>query len=825
MNNFQIDYQKNQKYITAALLDRVLNKKIFLAALKGVWVFGILSYLVILFSFFGFDISSYLILFKLFGFLGIISFVLYAFVTVYLRETEKNDGIVPGKNSYNIYSVSDFGAIEIINKIDFNNPNLDFLFSKIISKPRVKFILSQLKVDNETINIIVNDYKKNDPNKALEIIFESAIFNAIQEQESKLTSSDIFYGFIKLISDFNVFVAKLELEPDDVKNIVFWSNSLFNKVKYPPNLIERLKNSVSGLGEDWAYGYTIYLDMYSSRISGRLDSSSVGRKNIISQIETTLSKQTNNNVLLVGDLGCGKKTLVYSLASKLLSGDTSKELKHNRIVNLNIQSLMAGAQNNQEIIERLILVMQDAAHAGNIILFIDNIHVLFQGGAKVGSIDASEVLNPYLQSGSVRIIGTTNNKDYQSHLAPKTIVAGMFENIDIPPTDKDETIKILEDLSVYYVNKFGVNLTYNALKEIYKIADQYILDKVFPRKAIDLLENAMSCAKRDGVSSLDKDLISKTCQGILSIPVGSVSSGEKNSLLNLEESMHKRVVSQNDAILAVVNALKRKRAQVHDSSRPIGVFLFLGPTGVGKTEVAKTLAESYFGDEKNIIRMDMNQFQSSFSIKQFLGQKQPGLDELEGGQLVKEIKQNPFSVVLLDELEKAHKDILNIFLQIFDEGYTKDGMGDTVKFSNSIIIATSNAQANMIREGVSSGDDIDSLKEKVMENLQKEGIFTPEFLNRFDEVVMFKPLTEENLREISKNIIKSMVSDFEKKGYLIDIDDSVIDILIKKGYQPEFGARPLRRAIQDTLENYLADKIIKDEISKGEKFVVRKEDL
>ncbi len=830
MSKYQIDYQKDYSYIQTANLWHYFKSENIFIVLKAIWLLGIFSYILILLDYLKLvNFEALIYVFKFLGFLGVKSFIIYVFLRLYFRQEERLREISPDKNNFNVFAIADLEVARIFGKYDLNNCDLGKLFSDIVSSKRVIFALNEMGVTDSHLSIILTQISASNGQESLGLILDNSIESALAEGEKRLTTADIFYGFIKLLPDFDSFGATLELELNDIRNILFWANSVFNKAKYQKPLIEKLKTNVTGIGEDWAYGYTLYLDIYGMHINGPKffdESYVVGRKHIISQIETVLSKPGNNNCLLIGEPGSGKKTIVNALAAKLFSYETTKELKHKRIIQLNTEALVAGVQNPQEIQQRLIMVLQDAAQAGNIILFIDNIHTLFQGGnGKVGAVDATEVLSPYLQSGEIRVIGATTQRNYESYLSPKSSFAGLFENIKIPPTTKDQTIKVLADLSLYFFSKYQVRLTYNALKEIYRIADQFIDDREFPRKAIDLMENVISCAKRDSLDVIDKQIVSRVCEGILSIPVATVAKEEKNSLLKLEEVMHQRVVSQDEAISAIVNALKRKRAQVNDSARPIGVFLFLGPTGVGKTEVAKTLAQSYFGDEKAIIRMDMNQYQEPSSIKDFLGQKQTGLDELEGGQLVKEIKQKPFSVILLDELEKAHKNILNIFLQIFDEGYTKDGMGNIVKFTNSIIITTSNAEANMIREGLAKNRDWQDLKEEVFESLQKKGIFTPEFLNRFDEVVMFKPLTQDNLRQIAKNIIAKMIKDFESKGYLIEINKDVLNILIEKGYQPEFGARPMRRAIQDILENFLADKIIKDEIKKGEKFVVNKQDL
>ena len=471
------------------------------------------------------------------------------------------------------------------------------------------------------------------------------------------------------------------------------------------------------------------------------------------------------------------------------------------------RSLLSGVNDPGEAESRLLGVLNDAVRAGNVILFIDDIHVLFaSGGDKIGTIDASEVIAPYLQSSELRIIGITSNNNYQTYIAPRAQIAGNMEKIEVPATDENQTIRILEDLSLYFSSKYGIQITYNALKEVYKLSERFTLEKAFPARAVDMLENVCTAAKnssflsssrRRGSIVLDRHVTDKLAESTLNVPVQEAEGDEREKLLHLEEKLHSRVIGQNEAVKAVSQALQRARTQVTDTKRPIGTFLFLGPTGVGKTELTKALSWAYFGSEESMVRMDMNEFQDSASVGRFIGRKMPGSEQLEGGEFVKKVREKPFSVILLDELEKAHPDILNLFLQILDEGYCTDGMGNKISFQNSIIIATSNAGANLIREGVTAGKTSEGLKTELLNYLQSQGIYKPEFLNRFDGTIVFKPLTKEELLKIAGLIFQSSCESLKQKGYIIQIEQPALEKLVEWGYKPEFGARPMRRVFQE----------------------------
>lgn len=827
----QIILNRDEGIINAAKDYYLLNNNILILILKIFSFCGLFSFFPV-FSEFLFDVSFGALspIFRIGFFIGINSFFFLMFILIYFRDLEDRNIIPEGTEEYDVFKTSNLEAVKILGKADLLNPDLARIFIDVTNSSRVRFILREMNAGADFVQAVASSFP-NDRNSR-ELLIEALCFameNAQKEDAKSLNAGDLFFGFLKISSNLENILMQLDLSEEDVLNIVFWENNVFKRIGRPKTLIEKIKASGAGVAQNWASGYTLTLDQYSVDIANprQFGSFSIeGRDRIIKQVENILSKDVKNNCILTGQSGTGKTTLVYGIAERIFWGNTLKELSYKKVAKLDTSALLAGASNSREAEARLITILNEAVRAGNIILFIDNIEVLFSGGEKIGTIDASEILNPYLQSANIRIIGTTSEKNYQTYIQSKSSLAGNFVKIDVPPTDERQTLRILEDLSLYYSSKYKICITYNALKEIYRLSEKYVTTKDFPAKAVDMLDNICAAVRNTGSKVLEKCITDSLVEQILNIPLSAAAEGsEKEKLLNLEDKIHDRVIGQFEAVVAVSNALRRARAQVTNNKRPIGSFLFLGPTGVGKTELTKALADVYFGSENAMVRMDMSEYQDISSIDRFIGRKLPGIDQLEGGDFVKKIRENPFSVVLLDELEKAHPDILNLFLQVLDEGYVTDGMGEKVIFTNTIIIATSNAGANMIREGIESGLETSQLKENLLDYLQTQNIYRSEFLNRFDGVIVFKPLTKENLMQIAQLMFEKIKSDFKKKGYVVDVEPGVLHKLSEMGYEPEFGARPMRRVFQDVLESFLANKILEGQIQKGTSFTVNLIDI
>jgi ATP-dependent Clp protease ATP-binding subunit ClpC len=828
INPQAINFSRNEHSVSTAKLNGLLGRHWLVQVLNVFSLLGFFSAFVLIVEYFFIDLSLILLIIsKIFLFIGLKSFVFSLFIKNYFREAEESISIKEDATTFNVFELCDLETVKILSSLNLEAPEVIDFYGKLLSSKRVSFIASEMGMNDDFNQKMVSGLPKGQ--NLSPQIFAHALESAISENSKFITTADVFYGFIKCSTTLEEALMHLEINEDDLFNIVFWSNSLFKKVLYPKTIIDKYRSKSAGLAEGWASGYTLFLDRFSTDITnpGYFGSfSSQGREQILTHMENTLSKEVKNNCILVGEAGSGKTSLVHGFAEKIYWGDTLPELSHKRIVSLDASVLLSGVQDSSEVHERLLGVLNDAVRAGNVILFIDNIHDLFSGGGdKVGTVDASEIIAPYLQSSDLRVIGISDNAHYQTYIYPHTQIAGNMERIDVPPTDENQTIRILEDLSLYFSSKFKMRITYNALKEVYKLAERFVGEKGFPARAVDMLENVCTSAKNSKEKVLDRHTIDKLAESTLNVPIQEAEGSEKEKLLKLEEKLHSRVIGQEEAVKAVSQALQRARTQVTNTKRPIGTFLFMGPTGVGKTELSKALAWAYFGNEENMIRMDMNEFQQAAAVDRFIGRQLPGSEVLEGGEFVKKVREKPFSVILLDELEKAHPDILNLFLQILDEGYFTDGMGSKVSFQNSIIIATSNAGANLIREGVSSGKTSESLRTELLNYLQSEGIYKPEFLNRFDGAIVFKPLTKEELLKIAGLMFEITCSGLKQKGYIIQIEQTALEKLVEWGYQPEFGARPMRRVFQDKLESMLAKKILEGTVQKGTPFMVKLADI
>jgi len=827
----QINLSRNEKLIRTAKLNSLLNRRLGLMILKIISAAGFLSLIILILSMTFFEFETLITIpLKMILFLGTVTFPIYTFITKYFREIEEKINIPKEASVYSIFDICDLETVKILSTVNMENPDIISLYNKLLTTRRVAFVGSEMGLNGEFIQKVCAGLPKGQTAKVfLAKASVYALENAAQVEAKFITSADVFYGISRLSATLDVSLLALEVDEGDFSNTVFWSNNLFGKLLYPKTVVEKLRSKGAGLAEGWASGYTLFLDRFSYDITDPKyfgSFSAEGREQVIAQMENVLSKEAKNNCILTGETGSGKTSVVYGFAEKIYWGDTLTELSHKRIVCLDVPALLSGISQEGEVEERLLGVLNDAVRAGNVILFIDDIHTLFSGGgAKIGTVDASEIIAPYLQSSELRIIGISSNANYQTYIVPHTQVSGNLQKIEVPVTDEDQTIRILEDLSLYFSSKYKMQITYNALKEVYKLAERFVSEKGFPAKAVDILENICTAAKNAGEKVLDRHVVDKLAESVLNVPIQEAEGDERETLLNLEDKLHSRVIGQDEAVKAVSQALQRARTQVTDTKRPIGTFLFMGPTGVGKTELSKALAWAYFRNEESMVRIDMNEFQDTGSVERFMGKRMPGSDQLEGGEFVKKIREKPFSVVLLDELEKAHPDILNLFLQILDEGYFTDGMGNKISFQNSIIIATSNAGANLIREGVSAGKNAESLKTELLNYLQVQGIYKPEFLNRFDGAIVFKPLTKNELLKIAGLMFESTCSGLKQKGYIIQIETSALLKLVDLGYQPEFGARPMRRVFQDRLESMLAKKILEGTVKKGELFVVKLADL
>lgn len=552
----------------------------------------------------------------------------------------------------------------------------------------------------------------------------------------------------------------------------------------------------------------------------------IGREEEIRRILQVLSRKGKNNPVLTGEAGVGKTAVIFGLAQRIEAGKVPDSLKEKVILELPMANLVAGAKHRGEFEERLQAIMKEVSENPNIIVFIDELHTIVGAGDSKGGMDASNILKPMLARGEFPIIGATTTDEYRKYIEADPALERRFQPVYICEPSEEDTYKILQGVKSKYETHHGVIFDDKALLAAIKLSVRYLPDRNLPDKAIDLIDEAAAKIKMNLVSEntsennknkVDEEAVAEVVSLWTGIPVSKLTSEEKERLLNLEEHLEKRVIGQNEAISIVAQTIRMVRMGLSNPNRPGGIFLFLGPTGVGKTELAKALADFMFGSEKEMIRLDMSEFMEKHAIARLIGSPPGYVGHEEEGQLTSSVRTKPYSVVLLDEIEKAHPEVFDLFLQVFDDGRLTDSKGRTVNFTNTIIILTSNIGSSKVN---ADGDSVlvDSrnpeVKEQVMKELRKH--FRPEFINRIDEIILFNPLEKEALTGIVDITVSEIVERVKSKGISLSFDKSAIDLFLDKGYNKAYGARPLKRAVQNYLTKPLAEKML--QIETGENY-------
>ena len=642
----------------------------------------------------------------------------------------------------------------------------------------------------------------------VEPIYETAHAVRDKTNSEKITGAVMLVAIIENLPNYELVLNQMKLSADDLYQGVIWFNYLNGLVKNSKKPVR-----TGGIARDFSFGYTPTLQHFavnlSSRYTGMADKiQQAENAGIIEQMVQIFTHAGRQNVALVGAYGSGRSSLVSSFAETLLRADTKipSSLKYRQVYSLDAPSLISAAKGPGDIEHLMIKILNEIYAAKNIILCLDNAHLFFEEGP--GSVDIANLLVPVLEGGQIRIIMIMDDQKFLEISAKNPTLANLLNKIVVNPTDRAETLKVLMDQAPYIEQQKNVIFMYRALTEAYTLGEQYVHDVEMPGKAKLLLEAAASYA--DGGIVSDKS-VQTAVEKSYGVKVTVVESSEdREKLLNLEELIHARMIDQVEAVSAVANALRRAGAGVKNQGRPIGTFLFLGPTGVGKTELAKTLSEVYFDGEKNIIRLDMNEFVSANDVSRLI---KDGAED--GMSLTAQVMKQPFAVVLLDEIEKAHQSVLTTLLQVLDEGILRDEKNREVSFRDTIIIATSNAGANEIRERIMAGEKIDEVKESLIDQMVASGEFKPEFLNRFDEVCLFKPLSKEDLMQVLDLMIASTNKTLAAQKISVELDADAKQILIEKGYDPKMGARPMRRIVQKTVENIVAAAILAGHATPG----------
>lgn len=669
---------------------------------------------------------------------------------------------------------------------------------------------SFVKEDIECVPVVSDDVQD---------ILYYAYFESVHSQQKFVHVTELLLATIYKSENLQNFLYKLGVGDEKLKNVVEWVRIQEYISQERKELIKMASTrNKYGLDRAMTAVATPYLNSFSQDLTmhakyGNLPPC-VARDKEIAEIFRVV-EGGRSNVILVGETGVGKMSIIEGIAQKMVEEKVPGRLADKRLVQLSVSSLVAGTTISGAQ-ERLIRIMHEVSRAGNIILFINNLHDLVNVTGDNEGLDVSETLAEYLQAGNFFVFSTATTQGYNKHIT-HSAVSKVFTRVLVEEVDENQAIQILESKVPYLEYKLKVFYSYNALEQSVKLARRFLHDQYLPENAIELLTEAGSlCKSENGQDSfVSAEHVAKVVSDKTGVPATSITQEESEKLLNLEDELHKRVIGQHRAVELVSSALRRARAEVRSIKRPIANFLFLGPTGVGKTELAKAIAQVYFGQEERMIRIDMSEFQDKSAIHRLIGR--PGVQGT--GLLTEAVRLQPFSLVLLDELEKADKDILNLFLQVFDDGHLTDSVGRKIDFTNAIIIATSNAGTAYVQEALGQGKDIDGILNEIIHGeLQK--YYRPEFLNRFDGIVLFKPLDREQIRQIATLMVKRIVKTLdEQRGVILEIKDETYEMLVEAGYNPEFGARPMRRAVQDIIENQIADLILQGKVQRNDKIV------
>lgn len=765
--------------------------------------------------------------------LGLCLISLVLFISAWLKESFFNLKLKRPKAPAEAQNLAEFLSFEVAKAADKAISSVrsleitptHLLYFLLKDNPKLKFIFSRALLSLKDVERELREEIKKFPvlkegSPLISKSFQDAIWESLKIARKKnhlrVEAGDVLSALAIKDPYFQKILISKKLKTEDIDNLSLWLEKIEEKRKKRKRFWEYENLAKKGtLAKEWTAGYTITLDRYSNDLTEMVRKKYfelVGHQQEIKMTERILSREEINNVLIVGEPGTGKRSMVYALTKRSLLGQSLAGVNYKRVVELDLPALLAQIERMEEVEAVLDTIFQEVMRAGNIILVIDEFHNYIGQITRPGVVDISGIITPFLRFPQFQIVALTSYEGLHRHIEKNPSLLGLFGKVEVSGISQRETLVLLEYLAFVLEKKHKIFISYPALREIVSLSDRYFPSLHFPEKAMNILDETVVYL----VGSVrEKVVLPKHVAKVITekteIPVGEMEAKEREVLLDLESLIHQRIINQDEAVREVATALRRARSEITVRKGSMGVFLFLGPTGVGKTETSKALAENYFGSENKMIRLDMSEFQDIKDIPRLIG----GPNEI--GLLATPVRESPFSLILLDEIEKANPNILNLFLQVFDEGHLTDGFGRKVDFKNTIIIATSNAGYKVILKALKSRSQWSGVKQKLLDYLFEKRIFRPEFINRFDAVVVFRPLTKENLLDISELMLLKLKKNLQEKGIEFIIREPLKQKIVELGYSPVFGAREMRRVIQDKIENVLASALLSGELKRGQR--------
>jgi ATP-dependent Clp protease ATP-binding subunit ClpC len=649
---------------------------------------------------------------------------------------------------------------------------------------------------------------------ALETIWAKALELSQKNQGNAIEAGTIAAATLLTSPAVKAHLSMYRLGESDVLAVQQWLDRILADSTRP-------KQSFGGIARDWAFGFTPMLNQFGENISLAImrHNAHFGSLTTAAGVQaiTTALENHAGAVALVGSDGIGKTSHLFALAQIFIEGKASRKLAYHQVIRLDANAIISAARYPGELEQIMVQLANEAAHAGHVILFLDDAQLFFGNGNGNGSFDATQILLPIVQTRGLPLVLAMTPGDFQRLKNHNNTFAGLLTPVVLQEPDEAGTLTVVADAATRLENQHRVLIAYEAALEAYRLSGRYEQEMAYPGKAIQLLEQAVSHAAERVVSARSVQAAIEQTRGVR---VGNAAPAEADQLLNMEARIHERMIGQMGAVKSVASALRRARAGVADPRRPIGSFLFLGPTGVGKTELAKAIAATYFNNESSMVRLDMSEYQQPDDVQRLLSNGQS-----DSNSLIMAIRQQPFTVVLLDEIEKAHPNVLNLLLQMLDEGTLTDSAGRPASFKDSIIIATSNAGAQMIRERVGKGQPVESFEQELTDELINNGQFKPELLNRFDDIVLFTPLSSDELGEVVQLMVGDINKTLSSQNISVELTKDAVAKIVKTGYDARLGARPMRRTLQRAVEDSIAGRILRGDANAGDHITLDVNDL